>query len=192
MGEHHFETQRVGNLRSNLEEVEPIMRDSDIIAFNISAIGFMDAPDTVFPNPNGFSANEVCQIMRYAGVSDRPAVIGLYGYQPQPGNNNVVTALLLAQMIWYSIEGYYQRKHEFPPQLDQLTRYEVQLPVGQLPVAFFKSTKSERWWFYIGDLSIKSSDLAPELLVSCSYDDYLKACEGDLPNRLFNALNRFD
>jgi len=191
LDKYHFEVERIGNLRSNIEEIEPTTRDSDIIAFDMSAIGYTDAPGTVRPNPNGFLANEVCQIMRYAGVCDRPSVIGLYGYKAE-NDQSAITALLLAQMVWYAIEGFYQRKGEFPPVVEQLIRYEVQLPVGQLPVAFFKSNRSERWWFYIGDMDLSSSELDPEHLFSCSYDDYLKACEGDLSNRLFNALHRFN
>lgn len=190
MKDKHFETARVGAIRSNMEETEPITRDCDIIAFNLSAIGCTDAPGTIMPNPNGFTANEVCQVMRYAGVSDRPSVIGLYGYTPEDDYKSI-TALLLAQMVWYAVEGFYQRKGEFPPQMTQLVRYEVQLPVGNLPVAFFKSNRSERWWFYIGNMNLNSSDLDPERLLSCSYDDYLKTCEGDVPDRLLNALQRF-
>ncbi len=184
----HFEAHRLGVLRNNMPEVEPIVRDSDIFGLNLCSLNFTDSPGAVHVNPNGFSAAEACQIARYAAMSDRLSCIGLYGYAPEEDVKGL-TALLLAQMFWYIVQGYQQRKNEFPLLPEDLTRYEVHLSTGSVPVAFFKSQRSERWWFYVAPQR-NSTSLDPEGLISCSYDDYLKTCSGDIPDRLLLALER--
>ncbi len=184
----HFEAHRIGVLRNNISETEPILRDSDIFAMNLSSIAYTDAPGTISANPNGFSAAESCQIVRYAAMSDRLSCMGFYGFAPEADTKNL-TGLLLAQLVWYAVQGYFQRKYDDPLENGDFTRYEVYLSGDSVPIAFFKSHKSERWWFYVAP-NQSSESLDPEGLISCSYEDYLKACEGDVPDRLLNALGR--
>ncbi len=184
----HFETHRLGILRNNMPEVEPILRDSDIFGINVSSIGYTDAPAAVEVNPNGFTAAEACQLTRYAAMSDRLSSMGIYGYCASEDIKGL-TALLIAQMVWYTVNGFYQRKNELPLLPEDLIRYEVYLSTEPLPVSFFKSPKSERWWFYVAPQG-SSSTLDPEGLISCSYEDYLKTCSGDIPERLLYALER--
>ncbi len=184
-----FETQRLGQLQEQIQDVEPMLRHSHSLGFDLSAIAASQAPASRQPNPNGFTAQAACQIMRYAGMSDQLNSIGIYNYAPLEDHNGQ-TAMLLAQMFWYAVEGFQQRFGEVPPQMDQLTRYEVQLPVGQLPVSFFKSSRSERWWFYVFEKeeSMALDHLDPLRLIPCSYQDYLISCEGDVPERILLAL----
>lgn len=186
-----FETYRLGKLQEQMYEVEPMLRNVQAFGFNLSAIAAVHSPASLAPNPNGFSAKEACQIMRYAGMSDLLNQVALYTYEPEADKRGL-SALLMAQMVWYLVEGYQQRAAEAPPILEQLIRYELQLPVGQLPVSFFKSTKTDRWWFYVfeeaNQLSLDQID--PLQLQACSYQDYLTTCEGDVPERLLMALQR--
>ena len=184
----HFEAHRIGVLRNNISETEPILRDSDIFAMNLSSIAYTDAPATISVNPNGFTAAESCQIARYAAMSDRLTCMGFYGFDPKEDTKNL-TGLLLAQLVWYTVQGYFQRKYDDPLENGDFTRYEVYLSGDSVPIAFFKSHKSERWWFYVAP-NQNNDFLDPEGLISCSYEDYLKACEGDVPDRLLNALGR--
>jgi len=184
----HFETHRLGMLRNSIKEVEPIVRDGDIFGMNISALAYTDAPAANNVNPNGFTAFEACQIARYAAMSDRLSSIGFYGYAPAEDVKGL-TALLLAQMTWYVIQGFYQRRNEYPINPEDLVRYEVHLSGDTIPIAFFKSRRSERWWFYVEPIG-KSVELDPEGLISCSYEDYLNTCSGDVPERIFNAFDR--
>lgn len=186
-----FETYRLGKLQEQMYEVEPMLRNVQAFAFDLSAIAAVHAPASSNPNPNGFTAKEACQIMRYAGMSDLLNQAALYTYEPEADDRGL-SAILMAQMVWYLVEGYQQRVGEAPPALEQLTRYELQLPVGQLPVSFFKSTKTDRWWFHVfeeaNQLSLDQID--PLQLEACSYQDYLMTCEGDVPERLLMALQR--
>ncbi|MCB0446836.1 MAG: formimidoylglutamase, partial [Gelidibacter sp.] len=78
----YFDTYRIGKVRTNLENVEPLTRNADMITVDISAIKHADAPANPNASPNGFYGEEVCQIMRYAGISDKLSSIGFYELNP--------------------------------------------------------------------------------------------------------------
>lgn len=182
----NFDYQRVGDLRSQLEEIEPALRDADLLGFHLSAIHHRDSPASDRPNPNGFSALEACQITHYGGLSDRLKAFSICGYRPGADEKDL-SALLIAQMIWYLLKGRQRTWNEYPPELEKLRRYELQTQLGGQPISFFKSQRSERWWFYINDQQ-KEVDISA--LHPCSYKDYLLMCEGDVPERVLNALQR--
>jgi formiminoglutamase len=186
-----FETYRLGKLQEQMHEAEPMLRNMSAFSFQLASIAAVHSPASHNPNPNGFKAQEACQIMRYAGMSDRMNSIALYGYAPEKDDAGL-TAMLLAQMFWYAVEGFNQRTNEVPPVLEDLVRYELQLAVGHLPISFFKSNRTERWWFYVFEhgeqKAIEKLDI--DRLYPCSYQDYLLTCEGDLPERIMMALER--
>lgn len=73
-----FDCYRVGKVRENMEEMEPVIRNAEIFSFDISAIAYSFAPsDTI--SPNGFSGDEACALMRYAGLAPAISSIGIYG-----------------------------------------------------------------------------------------------------------------
>jgi formiminoglutamase len=113
MGKLYFDVYRLGYVRANLEEVEPFVRNADLMSFDISSIRQSDAPGNANASPNGFYGEEACQIARYAGLSDKLTSIGFYELNPSFDNSGQ-TAHLTAQMIWYFIDGFYNRKHDFP------------------------------------------------------------------------------
>jgi len=108
-----FDTYRLGHVQKNIEEVEPIVRNADVISFDISAIRQAEAPGNKSASPNGFYGEQACQISRYAGLSDKLTSIGFYETNPEKDINGQ-TAHSVAQMIWYFIDGYANRKNDFP------------------------------------------------------------------------------
>lgn len=182
-----FECMRLGVVRQDLEEVEPLVRDSDMLSFDLSAIRQADAPAVKGATPNGLTGEEACQICRYAGMSDRLSSIGIYNFNPV-FDRNEQTAQLIAQMIWYFTEGFYNRKD------DKLTltekdfyRYIVHLEDGHHDLHFWKSRKSDRWWLEIAMPPDPGKKKAKPLLVPCSYSDYRIASAGELPERWIKA-----
>jgi len=109
----YFDVYRLGLIRENLDESEPLCRNADMITFDVSSIKQSEAPGHKSANPNGFYGEEACQIMRYAGMSDKLSSIGFYEYNPDFDLHNQ-SASLIAQMMWYFIEGFYNRKFDFP------------------------------------------------------------------------------
>ena len=67
----YFDAHRLGEVRSCMEDAEPVIRNADMISVDVSAIRFPDAPGSHNESPNGFYGDEACQLMRYAGMSDK-------------------------------------------------------------------------------------------------------------------------
>jgi arginase family enzyme len=178
-----FDIYRLGLLRENLEEAEPVVRNADLITVDVSSIRFSDAPGNANATPNGFYGEEICQIIRYAGLSDKLTSIGFYETNPQHDRNGQ-TAQLVAQMIWYFVEGFYNRPHDFPFKNDEdYIRYRVTITDHKEELTFYKSKKTDRWWMEIPLQSEQRIKYQRHYLVPCSYQDYQTACTNDIPDR---------
>ncbi len=187
--EYQFDYTRLGHLRANLEEVEPIIRDADFLSFDISAIRQSESPGSLSPSPSGLFAEEACKLAHYAGMNDKLSSIGFYGFDQELDINNQ-TAHLIAQMIWYFLDGFSNRKEDYPINTDGFVEYVVDFKSSDYQITFWKSTRSDRWWMQI-PVKNKSKKYDHHRLVSCSYNDYLQACREELSERLVNAFSRF-
>ena len=183
----NFDCQRLGLIRANLEEVEPVLRDADMLSIDISAIRQADAPAHAQASPNGFTGEELCQIARYAGLSDKLTSIGIYETNPGYDNNHQTTQLT-AQMIWYFIEGFYNRVGDYPIDIDNHLKFTVHLSDADHDLIFWKSRKTERWWMELpfGD----KQKFARHQLMPCSFRDYEAACNQELPDRWMRAYTK--
>lgn len=184
-----FEHMRLGRLKANLEEAEPFIRDADLMCLNVSALKKMEAPAQLSTNPSGLWLEEACQLARYAGMSDKLTAFGVYGFKIEAPIGADVTAQVVAQMIWYFIEGFYNRKQDYPIGMRHLIQYVVDVKEFDFQITFWKSSKSGRWWVQIPVKTRKKQER--HRLIPCSYNDYLLACQDELPERLFNAYRRF-
>ncbi|MBL4652761.1 MAG: formimidoylglutamase [Flavobacteriales bacterium] len=177
-----FDASRLGQISGNVQEAEPIIRNADMVSFDVSSIRMADSPGCKQASPNGFNAQEACQMARYAGMSDKLSSIGFYNYNPQYDNRGQ-TAHLLAQMIWCVIEGFYQRKYDFPIRnsTDYL-KYRVMLEDNKYELLFYKSKKSDRWWMDIPYPPNKRIQFERHHLVPCSYSHYEQALADEMPD----------
>lgn len=183
----NFDCHRLGLIRANMEETEPILRDADMLSIDISAIRQADAPAHAKATPNGFSGEELCQVARYAGLSDKLTSFGIY--EVNPGyDNNCQTAQLAAQMIWYFMEGYYNRVGDYPLTLDEHLKFTVHLEDSNHDLIFWRSKKTDRWWMELpfGD----KQRFGRHQLIPCSFRDYEGACEQELPDRWMKAYTK--
>jgi len=177
-----FDAYRLGAIRSDLEEVEPMVRNADLMSFDISAIRQSDAPGNGNASPNGFYGEEACQITRYAGISDKLSCIGFFETNPI-FDNHEQTSHLVAQMIWYFVEGFYNRKHDFPlKDKESFLKYRVSIENHKQEIVFYKSKKSDRWWMEV-PYSDGMSKFERHHLVPCSFKDYMAACSEEMPDR---------
>jgi arginase family enzyme len=176
-----FDAHRLGEFSGNMQAAEPLIRNASMISFDISAIRSSDACANANASPNGFYGEEACQICRYAGMNDKLSSIGFYEFNPAFDQNGQ-TALLLAQMIWYFIDGYYQRKKDIPLQpKSQYLIYRTSLKEDGHELLFVKSKKTDRWWMQVAYPSTSSKNERYHL-VPCSYDDYQLAVNGEMPD----------
>lgn len=185
-----FDSYRLGMVRENLQDVEPMVRNADVLSFDISAIRHSDAPGNGNASPHGFYGEEACLICRYAGMSDKLSSIGFFEINPllDPSGQ---TAHLTAQMIWYFIDGYYNRANDFPfISEDNYLKYRVSIHDHQEEIVFYKSKKTDRWWMEIPLPEEQKIKFERHYLVPCGYQDYQTACNNEIPDRWWMAYQK--
>lgn len=186
----YFEVHRLGELHHHIEEVEPFLRDADLVSFDLGALRQSDAPGNTFHSPNGFSGEEACAIARYAGISDKLTTMGIYECNPQVDKEGR-TPHLVAQMIWYFWEGYAQRKGDYPfASKADYQRFTVLIQEGEYELVFYKSPWSGRWWIEVPLQDQGKWSSERHKLVPCSYRDYEEACQNLLPERWWQAMKK--
>lgn len=186
----YFETYRVGMLRQVMEEMEPVVREADMVSFDITAIRSSDAPGNINAQPFGLTGEEACQITWYAGLNAKLSSIGFYEYNPDYDDESKKTASVVATMIWYFVEGFYNRKSDGGFTSNDYLKYVVDMH-GNEPatIVFYKSKLSDKWWMEVP--SEKSvSVFGRNSLVPCSYPDFQTANNGEIPDRFVTAMAR--
>lgn len=183
-----FESVRLGRSRQSPEETEPILRDVDLLCMHLSALKHCEAPGVTGQTPSGFTIEEACQLARYAGLSDKLTSFGIYGHNTSEDLHSQ-TAQAEALLIWYFIDGIFNRKNDYPVSKDGLTEYIVDFRQLNYQLTFWKSIKSGRWWLQVPHADAKQHER--HRLVPCSFQDYQSACRNELPDRLMQAFRRF-
>jgi arginase family enzyme len=183
--EHLYDAVRLGELHQDISRAEPYLRDAHLVSFNIAAVRQSDAPATLRPTPNGFSAEEACQLSRYAGLSDRVSCFSLVEVNPKFDAHSQ-TAHLAAQVIWYFIEGYTQRRMERPVQNNPDFRvYLVNHQDMEHALTFYRSQVTGRWWMEVPDMKTDKV-----VFVACSQEEYQQACAHEIPEMWWRAFRR--
>ena len=182
----YFEAYRIGQLRTNLAEMEPAIRNADLLSFDVTAIKSTDAPGNANAQPFGLTGEEACQICWYAGLNEKLSSAGFYEYNPDFDDAHKKTAAVIATMIWYFIEGFYHRKNEQDFRSNDFIKYVVAMPVKPETISFYKSKFTEKWWMEVSPQ--RSGKYTRNSIVPCSYTDYQIASKGELPDRYINTL----
>lgn len=181
----YFDHVRLGKVRSDFKEIEPLIRNSDLLSFDLCAIQSTDAPGCLDAQPFGLTAEEACQICWFAGMNEKLSSIGIYGYEPYYDDSQNKTAKVVAVMIWYFIEGFYSRKDSLSFKSSDYTKYTVSLDTKPNTLVFYKSKRSGKWWMEIPHNETDKFDRVST--VPCSYADYQMAQKGEIPERWINA-----
>lgn len=177
----YFDICRLGEFNADFRKAEPHLRNSDILSIDFKSIRASELLNVNYTSPNGFYADQICQISKYAGISDKLTSFGVFNFIPEkkPG----AASALLAQIIWYFIDGFAQRKGDFPvgSKKDYL-KFTVHLDDFKDEVIFYKSNKSERWWMEVPYPPQAGSKYERHHLVPCDMQDYEQAMKNEIPN----------
>lgn len=185
----YFEAYRLGHLRQNLTEMEPVIREADMLSFDISAIKSSDAPGAFSSIPFGLTGEEACQICWYAGINEKLSSAGFYGYDYTTDDASQKTAFVIATMVWYFIEGFYHRKDESNFRGHDYLKYVVYMPAEPATLCFYKSKLSDKWWMEVPYPAGKFM-YDRNLIVPCSFSDYQMAQKGEIPDRWIYTQNK--
>lgn len=179
-----FDAFRLGEVCSNISISEPVFRDADFVTLDLLSVKSSDSGNYTTFVPNGFNGKEICSLARYAGISDKVSLFGIFNQ----GNSRQESALI-AQIIWYFIEGIHFRSNEYPfGSHKNYAKYIV--PFEDEDIIFYKSDKTERWWIEIPFFSNVNNKLKKNTLLPCSHDDYLAASNNELPERWWKAQRK--
>lgn len=172
-----FDCYRVGKVKEHIDEMEPVLRNTNLLSFDISAIAHHYAPANQL-SPNGLSGEEACALMRFAGLSPNISSIGIYGYVPEKDEQDL-TAKQIAQMLWYVVDGMSRGKREAALN-DKDNFNEYHTAFAEVATTFLQSKKTNRWWMQLPD----------QKYIACSYNDYLIASSNEIPERWLRAQER--
>ncbi len=172
-----FDCFRVGTVKENMEEMEPVIRNCEMVSFDIAAIANAFAPANPI-SPNGFTGEEACLLMRYAGMSSTTNSIGIYGYLPAKDTQEL-TAKQISHMLWYVLDGRSKGRREARLE-DNESFNSFQMAFSEVETIFLQSKKTGRWWMQLPD----------KTFIACSYKDYVSASTNEIPERWLRAQER--
>lgn len=178
-----FDTYRLGILHSKIELTEPLIRNANILSIDMAAFRANDAPGVKNASPNGFLGEEACQMTRYAGLNYKLSSIGFFEYNPHYDINSR-TANLIAEMIWYFIDGYSVRQDDLPTtDSPDFKRYNVQISEGEENIIFLCHKTTGKWWIDMSFMHADDPRYERHHFIPCSKEDYEQAMNDVLPDK---------
>jgi formiminoglutamase len=183
----YFDAYRLGAVTADIKDVEPIFRNADLVSMDISSIKSAELGCFNTENPNGFDGREICAIARYAGISSKVSSFSLF--ELTDFSNSRSGAMLIAQVLWYFIEGVNFRvfDDDFKDE-KHYTTYKV--PIDDEVLIFKKSRKTGRWWIELPFISNIDNKLKSCTLLPCTYGEYLGATNQEVPERWLKARRK--
>jgi len=186
----YFDYLRLGELNNNIKLAEPYLRNSDIISLDMSSIRRAEFSGANENGPNGFFANEICQIAKYAGISDKLSSFGAYNFSKILDDHEVELA---AQIFYFIIDGFCHRKKDYPIGTKKNhVKYAVFHEELNHNLVFHKSPKSQRWWLEVPYPPLKDFKFERHNLVPCNYEDYLTAQKGLIPDLWWKTYRKLN
>lgn len=183
----YFDAHRLGAVTADIKDVEPIFRNADLVTMDISSIKSAELGSYNKENPNGFDGREICAISRYAGISSKVSSFSLFEITDFTTSRS--GAMLLAQVLWYFIEGVNFRVSDDDfMDIKHYTTYKV--PIDDEVLIFKKSNKTGRWWIELPFISNIDNKLKSSTLLPCTYGEYLGATNQEIPERWLKARRK--
>lgn len=184
-----FSPVRLGALRDDIKRMEPLIREADMLTFDLSAIQTIYCPGGNRSEIFGLTGEEACQIMWYAGMNDKLSSAGIYEYNPDKDLDDHPSAMVAATMIWYFIEGFKNRKGEKGFQTNDYMKYVVSMNAEPESIVFYKSRLSDKWWMEVPNAT-HVGIYDRHYIVPCDYADYEMATKGEVPERWISTYSK--
>lgn len=176
---------RLGKLRDDFSVAEPLMRNTDMLSFDVGAIKYSETAIKHQKNPNGLRGEEACKLAHYAGISNRLKIFGIFEVFPENEKNTIIYKLS-AEIIWYFLEGCQNRKTDDKIASENTVIYKVEIDELEQPIIFLNDPDTNRWWFEITSLS------GDKAVFACSEEDYRLAASNEIPGRWLDYIQKMD
>jgi arginase family enzyme len=179
-----FDAYRIGEVCNTISIAEPVFRDADLVSIDMTSVKSSDSWNLTQFSPNGFNGKEICTLARYSGISDKVSCFGLFNH-----NSTKQESVLIAQIMWYFIEGINYRSNEYPfGSRENYIKYIV--PFEEEEIVFYKSNRTDRWWIEIPFFLNSNNKLKKNTLLPCTNEDYIAACNQEFPERWWKAQRK--
>ena len=177
----NFNLLRLGEVNSDLNEIEPYIRGLDHLSVDLSVVKSSESPANPYSSPNGMTPEGLCMMLRYTGLSNNVKSILFSELDPRLDKNSQ-SAKVYAQAIWYFLEGLHLRQDDLlTDKLSNFKKFHVHSELSEL--IFYKSMVNDKWWVYFSNEQGSDTNLLP-----CSSLDYKKAVEGELSGRMLKYV----
>ncbi len=178
----YVDIYNLGDLKADINEAEPELRNAHIVSLDVKSLRFANMPAQKTGMPNGFDGIEICKLARMSGMGPLNKIFGVFEYNPLL-DNRLTGAHMIAQVLWYYIEGKNKRQKDYPeiPESD-LIKFHVENDM--LKLIFYKNPFSGRWWVEIPQLTGENS------LIPCSENDYNSAVKSIITKRIHGIINK--
>ncbi len=164
-----FDIIRLAEMMNSTEKTEPYFRKADLVTVNCDAVESFGEAFSVNPQVNGLNKREICAYMKEIGFGEKLKSVGIFNYNIY--SDSQLNHQLLAQMIWYLIEGInIQRSH---PKEKSFETFFVLINDEQY--AFKRDVFSNLWYF--------GEDENIDNCIPCSKSDFEEAKRGFLSAR---------
>lgn len=164
-----FDIIRLAEMMNSTEKTEPYFRKADLVTINCDAIETFAEAFSMNPQVNGLNRREICAYMKEIGLSERLKSVGIFNYNIY--SDSQLNHQLLAQMIWYLIEGInIQKSH--PKEKSYETFFVL---INDEQYAFKRDVFNNLWYF--------GEDENIDNCIPCSRSDFDEAKRGFLSPR---------
>jgi len=183
-----FDICRLGAFNDNPKIAEPYLRNSDLLSVDFKSVRSSDSDPATYGNVNGFRADQLCQLMKYGGASDKMTCVFVGDVNPKQSQS---ASNLLAQLIWYFADGLAQRVGDFPVGAKvSYKKFNVSMDDFAEDLVFYKSDKSDRWWLEVQYPAGEDSKYNRHHLVPCAQEDYALALKNEIPDLWWKTLQK--
>ncbi len=173
-----FESLSLGKVKSDVNNAEPVLRDSNLTSFDISSVKSGDI-NNAHQYPNGLTTYEFCSLSRFSGSGSKSKVVSFF----ENWDFSIMNSLL-AEAVWYVIDGFNSRFDENPEEdSDDFVYYHIEL--DNYKFKFYKSLITDKWWVeFINDelISVEKN------IISCTKNDYYQSKNSIISERILTRL----
>ena len=182
--ENNYSYIRLGDCNTLISNLEPLVRDAQIVSLDMNAVRYSDNPAGA--NVNGLYSEQICQVAWYAGYSPRMNVFHLSEYNPSKDNAEI-SEKLAGQILWHVLDGISQRKNEscdFSDDDMYLKRY-LKHPMFPQDICFYESLIAQTMW-----VEVPIGSTGRKRIIPCSRKDYESFENGVVPELWMTEFNR--
>jgi formiminoglutamase len=175
----------LGDLHDDLKKAEPVLRNTNVLTFDIKSVKHVEISGNNYMNPNGLQSDEICQLAKYAGLSNKLKVFGLFETKIKKDSFDIISKLV-GQIIWYFLEGLSGKTNDLEHMNENILTYKVEIDGMEKPLKFYCCKENGRWWFEIQSFNYEKH------IVACSETEYHKALNNEIPDLWLNYVQKID